>query len=437
VLNAGGGRLYPAVDYKTAEIYSPPYLFKGPRPTITSAPATAQYGTNVTVTTPEAANIASVALVGLASVTHTVDMNQRYVPLAFTKGAGTLSVGIPSNANVAPPGPYMLFVVDANGVPSVASIVRLAAATDTTPPAVALTAPSAGATLSGTSVQLTANATDASGISSVEFRANGASIGFATTSNPYGLTWNTTTAANGPYTLTAVAKDAFGNTATSAPVNVNVNNTGPQLPAGLVLGLPFKEGMGTATADVSGNQHVATVNGATWTTGRYGSGLSFDGVNDLVTVNDSALLRLTTGMTLSAWVRPTALQTWPTLILKERPGDLSYALYANTPNPGPGGYLRTSDGFFQVEGGGGLALGAWSHVAVTYDGTFIRTYVNGVQVGSAGASGAIFASNNPLRIGGNTVWPDEFYNGAIDEVRVYNRPLSAAEIATDMATPLP
>jgi hypothetical protein len=287
-------------------------------------------------------------------------------------------------------------------------------------------------------VQLSANASDASGIASVEFQANGNSLGFATTTNPYGLTWNTTTAANGPYTLTAVAKDTFGNTTTSAPVNVTVNNTGPQLPAGLVLGLPFKEGTGTSTTDVSGNNHTTTISGATWTTaGRYGNALAFDGVNDMVTVNDSALLHLTAGMTLSAWVKPNALQTWPAIMVKERPGDLTYALYANTPSPGPGGYVVTSNGFFAAEGGGGLPLGAWSHVAVTYDGTFLRTYVNGVQVGTAGASGPIITSNNPLRIGGDTVWPDEFFNGAIDEVRVYNRPLSASEIATDMATPLP
>jgi hypothetical protein len=301
-----------------------------------------------------------------------------------------------------------------------------------------MTSPAAGSTISGTSVTLSANASDASGIASVEFKANGNSLGFATTSNPYSLPWNTTTAANGPYTLTAVAKDTFGNTTISAPVNVTVNNTGPQLPAGLVLGLPFKEGTGTSTVDVSGNSHVATISGATWTTaGRYGNALAFDGVNDLVTVNDSALLRLTTGMTLSAWVKPNALQTWPALLVKERPGDLTYALYANTPTPHPAGYVATSNGFYESAGGPGLALNTWSHVAVTYDSTFMRTYVNGVQVGTAGASGPILTSNNPLRIGGDTVWPNEYFNGAIDEVRVYNRPLSASEIATDMNTALP
>jgi hypothetical protein len=331
----------------------------------------------------------------------------------------------------------MLFIVDGNGVPSVASIVRLNAATETTPPTVAITSPTAGATVSGTSMQLQATAGDASGIASVEFFANGASLGFAMTSNPYGLVWNTTTTSNGVKSLTAVAKDTFGNATTSAPISVTVSNTGPALPPGLVLGLPFKEGAGTSTVDVSGNNHVATVSGATWTAGRYGPGLAFDGVNDMVTVNDSALLDLTTGMTLSAWVKPNALQTWPALIIKERPGDLTYALYANTPTPRPAGYVATTTGFYEAAGGSGLPLATWTHVAVTYDGTYLRTYVNGVLAGTAGASGSILTSANPLRIGGNTIWPDEYFNGAIDEVRVYNRPLSATELVTDMNTPLP
>src|SRR4030095_5182561 len=85
VLVAGGGRLSPAVDYPTAEIYSPPYLFKGARPTITSAPASAVYGANMTVNTSDAASINSVSLVRLSSVTHAINTDQRYIPLTFTR----------------------------------------------------------------------------------------------------------------------------------------------------------------------------------------------------------------------------------------------------------------------------------------------------------------------------------------------------------------
>jgi hypothetical protein len=125
VLVAGGGRMDPVTDYQTAEIYSPPYLFMGPRPTITAAPGSVALGTTLAIQTKEAARIKSVALVRLGSVTHTYDSDQRYVNLDFTQTRGGLEARTPTNSNIAPPGYYMLFIVDASGVPSVAKIVRL------------------------------------------------------------------------------------------------------------------------------------------------------------------------------------------------------------------------------------------------------------------------------------------------------------------------
>jgi hypothetical protein len=92
---------------------------------ITSAPSTAAYGTSISVQTPDAASIGSVSLIKLGTTTHSFNTNQRIVPLSFTAGAGTLSVQTPANANLAPPGHYMLFILNTNGVPSVASIVQL------------------------------------------------------------------------------------------------------------------------------------------------------------------------------------------------------------------------------------------------------------------------------------------------------------------------
>ena len=130
VLVAGGGRTSDTPgsnpqDTLSAEIYSPPYLFKGVRPVISAAPATIQYGTNFSVTTPDAPQIASAALVRLGAVTHAFDQNQRYVPLTFQQATGGLTVQSPSSANLAPPGYYMLFIVNSTGVPSVASIVKV------------------------------------------------------------------------------------------------------------------------------------------------------------------------------------------------------------------------------------------------------------------------------------------------------------------------
>jgi hypothetical protein len=126
VVVAGSGRDDPGTvptDRFSAEFYDPPYLFKGPRPTITSAPAGVGYNQQFTVQTPDAAQIGSVSMIRLGSMTHAINMGQYYVPLTFTAGSGSLSVQSPANGNWAPPGYYMLFIVNTNGVPSVAAMV--------------------------------------------------------------------------------------------------------------------------------------------------------------------------------------------------------------------------------------------------------------------------------------------------------------------------
>ena len=128
VLVAGGGRfngLNEPTDQLNSEIYSPPYLFKGARPVISSAPATIQYATSFSITTPDALQITTAALIRLGAVTHAFDQNQRYVPLTFQQATGGLTLQSPSSANLAPPGYYMLFIVNSNGVPSIASIVKV------------------------------------------------------------------------------------------------------------------------------------------------------------------------------------------------------------------------------------------------------------------------------------------------------------------------
>lgn len=96
---------------------------------------------------------------------------------------------------------------------------------DNTPPAVSITAPSSGATVSGT-VTLSASASDNIGIAGVQFKVNGSNAGAEDTTAPYTISWNSTAVENGSYAITAVARDAAGNTSTSAPVNVNVSNGG-------------------------------------------------------------------------------------------------------------------------------------------------------------------------------------------------------------------
>jgi hypothetical protein len=110
---------------RSHEIFSPPYLFKGARPTITDAPDIVTTGTTFDVTTPAAGQITHVRLVRLGSVTHAFDANTMAVSLGFTPGDGTITVTAPPNPNVAPPGHYMLFVLNRNGVPSSGRIIRV------------------------------------------------------------------------------------------------------------------------------------------------------------------------------------------------------------------------------------------------------------------------------------------------------------------------
>jgi galactose oxidase-like protein/List-Bact-rpt repeat protein len=132
VLSVGSGQP-PATgltDDYTAEIFSPPYLFKpdgspAVRPTISSAPISVAFGQSFQVETPDAASIAKVTWIRLSSVTHSFNQNQRMNTLAFTASGTTLTVTAPADGRQAPPGHYMLFLVNSAGVPSLAQIVRI------------------------------------------------------------------------------------------------------------------------------------------------------------------------------------------------------------------------------------------------------------------------------------------------------------------------
>ena len=629
----------------TGEIYEPPYLFKGARPTISAAPGSVKIGERFGVDTPDA-NVNRAVLVAPAAVTHAVDMNQRYMPLQLTQRSGGVDLVAPPTAEAAPPGYYMLFLLNDQGVPSIARWVRLlpgasapkptglvaaysfdegsgsaagdASGTDnqgtlagpswtssgrfgsalsfdglndrvtvpdsssldlttgmtleawlrpqstkswqtgvmketssnvayglygtsrsnrpsgqigkssttgpsalpadqwshvavtydrsalrlyvngnqvsskgltasiptsssplgiggngvfsdqffkglidevrvynralsaseiqadkeravgtqpspppppppdTTAPSVSITSPANGASVSGT-IDVAASASDDTGVSGVQFKLDGANLGTEDNSSPYSASWDTRSATNGQHTLTAVARDAAGNTKTSGAVTVTVNNTAT-VPQGLVAAYSFDEGSGSTAGDSSGKGNQGTLSGAAWSSsGRFGSALSFDGLNDWVTVQDADSLDLTTGMTLEAWLRPQSTSLWQTAILKEIPNELAYAMYATSGSNRPSGWA----GLGSTTGPAALPTDAWSHVAVTYDAATLRLYVNGSQVSSKAFTSPMPTSSGPLRIGGNGVWSNEFFKGLIDEVRVYNRALSASEVQTD------
>jgi PKD repeat protein len=134
ILHTGSGDGAGAPDERNAELFSPPYLFKGSRPTIADAPTQISYGSSFTVTTPQAASIAKISLIRLGAVTHAFDMNQRFRWLSFVPGGSGLTVSAPTTRERTPPGHYMLFLVDENGVPSVAKIVLLGSGSEPPPP---------------------------------------------------------------------------------------------------------------------------------------------------------------------------------------------------------------------------------------------------------------------------------------------------------------
>lgn len=330
---------------------------------------------------------------------------------------------------------YVVTAFDPAGNVSAASNeVSATVLTDTTPPAVTLTAPADGSTLSGVAT-ISANASDDVAVAGVQFLVNGNPVGAEDVEAPYSTSWDTRTVPNGSYTIAASARDAAGNAATTAAVSVTVNNA---VATGLVGAYAFNEGTGTIAGDSSGAGNGGTLSNAAWTaSGVFGSALSFNGSNAWVSIADAASLDLTTSMTLEAWVRPSAITSdWRTIVLKERPSGLAYALYAaDGASRPPAGYVSINGTDAAAVAPTTLPLDTWTHVAMTYNGATLRLYVNGQLAGSRAIAGPAAVSAGPLRIGGNAVW-GEWFSGSIDEVRIYNRALSQAEIQADMNMPI-
>jgi hypothetical protein len=134
VLSSGGGEgggIPLANSEFSAQLFTPPYLLNSDgttaaRPTITSAPSTLSYGQTFTVQTPDAASVTRGNLIRLSSVTHAFNMSQLLYPLTFEATSSTsISAVAPTHRNLAPPGPYMLFLINGSGVPSIAKFVTV------------------------------------------------------------------------------------------------------------------------------------------------------------------------------------------------------------------------------------------------------------------------------------------------------------------------
>ena len=244
--------------------------------TTTSAPVTVTVNNVVTDTTPPQVALSAPAagtVVGTVTISANASDNIGVAGVQFRLNGVNLGAedtvapySFSWNSTTSTNGSYSLTAVarDAQGNTTTSAPVTVTVnnvVTDTTPPQVALSAPAAGAVV-GT-VTISANASDNIGVAGVQFRLNGVNLGTEDTVAPYSFSWNSTTSTNGSYSLTAVARDARGNTTTSAPVTVTVNNvvtdtTPPQVAlsapaAGAVVGTV------TISANASDNIGVAGV----------------------------------------------------------------------------------------------------------------------------------------------------------------------------------
>jgi hypothetical protein len=239
--------------------------------------------------------------------------------------------------------------------------------------------------------------------------------------------------AAGTYRATVQIDRGAGIDATKVPVTLRVNSPS----ADLVGAWGFDESGGSVVSDSSGNGNDGTITGAVRTSGgMYGGGIAFDGQDDFITVPDSNSLDVGDGVTVEGWVRPNIVTgSWRALALKESPSGEAWGAFAAGGTTGmPAGVVfTTAQG--RANGLARLALSpTWTHVAMTYDGTAVRLYVSGRLVASTAATGRLLQTSRPLRIGGDML--GEWFDGVIDEVRVYDRALSPAEIQTDIATPI-
>ena len=204
------------------EIYQPAYLFNSngtsaARPVISSAPATISWNGIFTVSTPDAANISSVVLIRPGAPTHSFDMDQRLVGLSFSEGSGTLSVTAPPNSNIAPPGYYMLFLLNSSGVPSVAKFVQLTASGSAPAPTVSAIAPTSGSSNGGTAINLTGTGFQ----SGATVKLGGTAATSVTVVNSTSITANTAAHAAGAVSVVVTNTDGQSGTLTNGYTYTN------------------------------------------------------------------------------------------------------------------------------------------------------------------------------------------------------------------------
>ena len=220
------------------------------------------------------------------------------------------------------------------------------------------------------------------------------------------------------------AFDAAGNTSPRASVSGSTTSCGT--PSGLVAAYAFEEGSGSAANDASGNGKNGTISGASWVTGHNGGALSFDGTDDHVALGSLGTF-YNSAFTLEAWVQKTTTKK-------------DVAIVGSWTGSGPMLWIDHVAGHHYATLGSSLSsyldsgqspiVGQWQHLAATFDGTTARYYIDGARWPRA-PSPARSAPRTPGGSARTAASPGGFLDGVVDDVRVYNRALSAGEIQFD------
>jgi hypothetical protein len=395
-----------------------------PAVSLTAPSAGATVGADVTVS---AATSDNVGVVGVQFLLDGASLGSELV------GPGPYAISW--NTRTAGNGSHQLSARarDGAGNTTLSVAVSVVVFNDVTPPSGAISAPAAGATVSG-AVVVSATASDDVGVVGVQFLVDGTNLGAEVTGpGPYSASWNTTASANGQHTISARLRDTAGNSATTPGVTVTVANTAP---SGLLAAYSFSEGTGTTTADSSGNGLTGTLSGATWTTaGRIGKALSFNGTSNFVNIGNPTQLRGTGSMSWAAWVYATGNPPDDGDIISKANGSTGWQ-FKTSPDTGPYTFAIAVTG----TGTGGMtqrysttvrALNTWYHVVGVYDAATrsLDIYVNGVLDNGVlrGTIPSAMTSNSlNVNIGRRTT--GFYFRGTIDEVKVFNRALTAAEV---------
>ena len=251
------------------------------------------------------------------------------------------------------------------------------------------------------------------------------------------FTYTPTTGATGEDSFTFKANDGEFDS-NVATITVTIGTDDPSL----VGHWEADEGSGTVLVDSSGAGNDAAVSGdTTWVPGVIGDAVSFDGTGDYALAPDDPSLDITDAITIATWVRPEAAATQYLVkkaSLSASPGGYELALADDASAAGQKFFVRfnrnaTGD-TYRLNSVADYPLDTWSHVAATYDGSFIRIYVNGAEAAPAlPASIAIESNDLALRISGDTGSTSYDLNGSMDDIRLYDRALNASEIA-DLAS---